>query len=85
MKPAGTSSATTRTEENRRRHRESHRFEVAVEGAQSDAHLLFMKEFLAPLLAREFLRQRSASGLKPTSEVNASVSTSGTSYRRDGR
>jgi len=35
------------------------RLQIAGEKQQVDAHLLFMKEFLAPLFTKMFLRQRS--------------------------
>lgn len=68
------------------KHRRSPRsLEVETKRQQSNAHIVFMKGFLAPLLAKEFLRQQSVSISERTSEVNTNVSTSRTSYRRGGR
>lgn len=55
--------------------RKAPRLEITAESPKPDAHLLFMREFLAPLLAKEFLRQRRAAISVPISEVNANVPT----------
>ena len=68
-----------------KRRRSPRRLEIEAKGQQSDAHILFMRDFLAPLLAKEFLRQQSASVSERISAVSTNISTSGTSGRRDGR
>jgi hypothetical protein len=61
------------------------RLEIVAESPKPDAHLLFMKEFLAPLLAKEFLRQRQVAIPATRFEVSPHVSTIEPSSRRDGR
>ena len=68
-----------------RRSRRVPRLEIVVESPSPNAHLSFMSGFLAPLLAKEFLRQRRAAIPEPTSEVNGQVSTSGPFSRRGSR
>ncbi len=68
-----------------KRRRNPQRLEIEAKGQQSDAHLSFMRDFLAPLLAKEFLRHQSASVSERISAVSTNISTSGTSGRRDGR
>lgn len=63
-----------------KRRRSRRRLEVVAEVQQSDAHILFMKEFLAPLLAKEFLRQRNAAISAPVSELSFNESTSAPSF-----
>lgn len=68
-----------------RRRRRSLRLEIEAKGQQSDAHVPFMRDFLAPLLAKEFLRQHSTSPFERIFTVNANIPTSGPSHRRDGQ
>jgi hypothetical protein len=58
-----------------KRSRKGPRLEIGVKSPKPDAHHLYMREFLAPLLAREFLRQGYAAHPASTSEVNTHVST----------
>jgi hypothetical protein len=82
---ATSNSAATQLPDGQRGSRKAFRLEIAVESPKPDAHRLFMREYLAPLLAKEFLRQRRHVAIRaPTSEVNANVSTSEPSIRRDG-
>ena len=63
----------------------SPRIMLPVQETNIEAVRSFMRECLVPILAKEFLRQRSASSLERSSEAFASVSTSEATGRRDGR
>jgi hypothetical protein len=78
-------TVASRLRDGLKRSRKGSRVEIVADGFKSDAHLIYMREFLAPLLAGEFLRQRHAASTAPTSELNTLVSTIEPSIRRGGR
>jgi hypothetical protein len=81
----GPLSPSVAPQRRRRLRRSSLRLEPSSDVPNQDAHLSFMREFLAPLLAEEFLRARRSAEAEPTSEAILGVTTSTTSYKEVGR